>query len=371
MADRNDLGALEKMKQLHPEQCQVIEDAFLLLQNLKIKENFVSELQVERSLKKLWDKIEREKKRKRLYWASAAAACVGVILAISSLLMVGQDGVTDKQQALAMLDSIEHTCNEILLISGNKRAFIPNNQVINQTAQGDIVVGTEKKMRLSDLHEEMIQLIVPMGKRTSIRFNDGTVAWLNSGTKLLYPKAFSGKRRDIYIEGETYIEVEKDQSRPFYVHTKEFDVSVLGTKFNVNAYEGDPGKSVVLVEGSVEVGPENSKYKLLPREGFFCSNNAVAIKKVDTYAYTCWKDGIMQIQNETLDHIFTRLERYYGVNINCDSSISGKKYIGNLNLHATITEVLHNLSLSTSFTFDYNKETNDVNIHRKAKRYSK
>ena len=66
---------------------------------------------------------------------------------------------------------------------------------------------------------------------------------------------------DIYIEGETYLEVEKDQSRPFFVHTKDFDVSVLGTKFNVSAYKEDLQKSVVLVEGSVEVGSDNNKYK--------------------------------------------------------------------------------------------------------------
>lgn len=372
IAARNDLNALAQMLRLHPEQNKVIEDAFILLQNMKVEEVVVSDLQVERSLKGFWNKIERRNSRKRFYWLSTACAvCVSVVLAISLLLFNG-DYVDNKQEILALFDSIQTASDEILIISGNSKVVIPNNEVINQTAQGDFVVGTEKKMKFSDLQDDMVQLIVPVGKRTAVRFNDGTVVWLNAGSKLLYPKKFSENRRDIYVEGETYLEVEKDQSRPFYVHTAEFDVSVLGTKFNVNAYKEEQEKSVVLVEGSVEVGPDADKHRLIPNEGFFYSKNSAIIKKVDTYAYTCWKDGIMQIRNESLEHIFARLGKYYGVSINFDSSISEKKYIGNLNLYESIDEVLHNLSLSTPFTFDYNKELNVVDIHcLKKKRYSK
>ena len=372
IAKENDQEALKQMMHLHPEQCEVIENAFLLLQNMKVEEAVVSDLQVERSLKGFWDRVDRRKNRRRLYWISTAcAACISVILVVSSLLLIGRDYVDNKEEVLALLDSIQSTSNEILIISGGLRTTIPNNEVINQTAQGDFVVGTEKKMKFSDLQGEMIQLVVPVGKRTAIRFNDGTVAWLNAGSKLLYPKTFLEDRRDIYIEGETYLEVEKDQSRPFFVHTKDFDVSVLGTKFNVSAYKEDLQKSVVLVEGSVEVGSDNNKYKLIPKEGFFYAKNSSVVKKVDTYAYTCWKDGIMQIQNEPLEHIFTRLEKYYGVKIIFDSSVSKKKYIGNLNLYDSISEVLHNLSHSTPFTFEYNKETNVVKVYQKKKRYSK
>ncbi len=369
IAKRNDLNALGQLIQLYSEQHVVIEEAFLLLRNIKVDEVAVSDLQVERSLKGFWNRIERRKKRKRIYWVSTAcAACVSVVLVISSLL-IGGDYMENQQEVLAMLDSIQNTSDEILIISGNSKAVIPNNEVINQTAQGDFVVGTKKKLKLSDLQENMIRLVVPVGKRTVIRFNDGTVAWLNAGSKLLYPKKFSKNRRDIYVEGETYLEVEKDQSRPFYVHTAEFDVSVLGTKFNVNAYKEDLEKSVVLVEGSVEVGSDNNKQKLIPKEGIFYNKNSTIIKKVDTYAYICWKDGIMQIRNESLEHIFVRLEKYYGVKMKFDNFMSGKKYTGNLNLYESIDEVLHNLSLSTSFTFDHDKDLNVVNIHNSKKEH--
>lgn len=139
----------------------------------------------------------------------------------------------------------------------------------------------------------------------------------------------------------------------------------------MSAYKEDLQKSVVLVEGSVEVGSDNNKYKLIPKEGFFYAKNSSVVKEVDTYAYTCWIDGIMQIQNEPLEHIFTRLEKYYGVKIIFDSSVSKKKYIGNLNLYDSISDVLHNLSHSTPFTFEYNKETNVVKVYQKKKRYSK
>ena len=99
-------------------------------------DSVVSDLQVERSLKGFWDRVDRRKNRRRLYWISTAcAACISVILVVSSLLLIGRDYVDNKEEVLALLDSIQSTSNEILIISGGLRTTIPNNEVINQKQQ--------------------------------------------------------------------------------------------------------------------------------------------------------------------------------------------------------------------------------------------
>ena len=89
--------------------------------------------------------------------------------------------------------------------------------------------------------------------RSSLTFSDGTKIWVNSGSKVIYPVSFEKKKREIYVEGEVYLDVTHDTSWPFVVRTQQVDVKVLGTSFNVSAYKDDSNMQVTLVEGKVEV----------------------------------------------------------------------------------------------------------------------
>ena len=84
-------------------------------------------------------------------------------------------------------------------------------------------------------------------------FADGSKVWVNAGTRVIYPVEFEKDKREIYVDGEIYIEVARDENRPFYVRTKDMNVRVLGTKFNVTAYESEAIRSVVLAQGCVQV----------------------------------------------------------------------------------------------------------------------
>lgn len=97
------------------------------------------------------------------------------------------------------------------------------------------------------------QIITAKGKRSQLQLSDGTMLWVNSATRVIYPTQFSETEREIYVDGEIYIEVAKENKRKFIVKTKDFSVQVLGTKFNVSSYENNAISKVLLVEGKVSV----------------------------------------------------------------------------------------------------------------------
>ena len=103
-----------------------------------------------------------------------------------------------------------------------------------------------------EVTEYVNQIEVPIGERASLRLSDGTLVWLNSGSRLEYPTHFATDNRQVRLEGEAYFEVQRDESLPFIVQTNTVDVKVLGTKFNVSSYAKEETK-VTLKEGKVQV----------------------------------------------------------------------------------------------------------------------
>lgn len=138
------------------------------------------------------------------------------------------------------------------MVSDQKKIELDNNAQIVYSATGQVQVNSNKLVE-DDIKEEYNQIIVPKGKRSQIVLADNSKIWINSGSKVIYPRAFEGKYREIYVEGEVYLNVTHDTSKPFIVNTSGFEVRVLGTSFNISAYKNQEKAAVVLVEGSVNV----------------------------------------------------------------------------------------------------------------------
>lgn len=324
----------------------------LLTDNMKIEEPEVPEQQIEDDLRRLMKQpAARKRRRFILSTASVAAACAAICLMI--VWGIGNErGMNDNTLAYSLLDSADVKTEDIQIIAGTSQLNIKDSATIKQTDEGGVIVD-EKEITDSFITQtEYLQLVVPFGKRSTVNFSDGTIVWVNSGTTIVYPHQFNKDKREIFVDGEIYLEVAKDKSRPFIVHSKKFDIAVLGTKFNVSSYNNDPTASVVLVEGSVEVLANKTKNKLSPNQGLFYENNIAEIKQVDVYPYICWKDGVMKLNGESLDVIFNRLARYYRVEFEYDRKIANERYKGKLNLSESIDNILYNLSLATDFTYE-------------------
>ena len=195
---------------------------------------------------------------------------------------------------------------------------------------------------------EFSRLVVPKGKRSKIVLSDGTTLYVNSGTKVIYPHHFTDKVREIYVNGEVYLEVAHNPKQPFIVRTDEIAVRVTGTKFNVQAYEEDAQTQVVLASGGVQIIPNNhlGKTDLEPSQLYDYSEGRTSVKHVDVERYISWVDGLIYVEDERLDLLMIKLSRYYGEEILFDTELGDQRCTGKVYLKDNLADVLNGLTFS-------------------------
>jgi len=164
------------------------------------------------------------------------------------------------------------------------------------------------------------ELIVPNGKQFKVQLSDGSLIFVNSGSKLRFPVSLNRKKtRDVFLEGEAFFEVKKNMAAPFIVHTKDMNVQVLGTKFNVSSYQNDKNTSVVLKEGSVgitkssEIFDKKRGIVITSGEQVILKDETFSVNKVSIEKYVAWKDGYLFFENDKFEDIIKKLERYYNI----------------------------------------------------------
>lgn len=298
---------------------------------------------IEQSLEDLKNNYQIQHKRRKLWLYTASAAASLLIAALSINFLYSPNSYDWDMLATSLLnDSIPHQDKEITLITQNDRMKLSNEASLEYKKNGTLQVNKEDVTKESPVRhkEKLNHIIVPKGKRATITFSDGTSMYINSGSHVIYPSDFDKNKREILLEGEVYLEVAKDPKRPFFVKTKDFDVKVLGTTFNVSAYKDDAIASVVLVEGKVEVDNNNQKTTIRPNEKIAITHGESTVSIVDVNEYISWKDYIMLFAEHRVGDVFTRLSRYYGVHIECDPSIASYPVSGKLDLKSGINNSL-------------------------------
>ena len=179
--------------------------------------------------------------------------------------------------------------------------------------------------------------------------------FLNSGSEIRYPEAFGEGRREVFLKGEAWFEVAKDSEREFWVRTGMMDVKVLGTSFNVNAYEKLGKVAMTLVEGSVEVACVGKSFRIVPGEQFVYDKNSreADVRMVDTEQYTSWKDGYYKFRQTTLEEIMTTLSIWYEVNVFYQNeSAKQVEFTGKVKRYEDIRVLLDKFEQTENVTFD-------------------
>ena len=159
---------------------------------------------------------------------------------------------------------------------------------------------------------------VPAGQRINMTLTDGTNVWLNARTSLTYPVKFSKKNRQVILDGEAYFEVAKDKTKPFIVQTNKYNVEVLGTKFDVNAYSETGEFETTLMSGSVRVASTSDpaqKLTLKPNNKVYLQDGELHVSVVDDFNPYRWKEGLICFKNESFTSIMKDFEKYYGLTI--------------------------------------------------------
>lgn len=165
------------------------------------------------------------------------------------------------------------------------------------------------------VNADLIEQYVPIAEMTRLTLPDGTEVQMNSTTTLLYPEQFTGESRSVYLIGEANFKVTKNEKQPFIVKSNDFQVTALGTEFNMKVYPGDPAFSATLLSGSVEVRFNNltSALILKPSEQFTYNKQTKeeTISHPDIDEVTAWQRGELVFKSTTLKEIITVLERKY------------------------------------------------------------
>ncbi|WP_294081399.1 FecR family protein [Proteiniphilum sp. UBA5384] len=292
--------------------------------------------------------IAQRRKRKTLtYWLSGAASVL-LLLAVNQVFkpFVRQDsGLWDFVNTnLLPVDSASKDIQ--LYVSGDQLVTIEEKEA-DITYNTDSIQVTGKS--LAEVNTtDYSRLIVPKGKRSKLTLSDGTTLHVNSGTKVVYPNRFMGDKREIYVNGEVFLDVTPNQKQPFIVRTDEITVRVMGTKFNVLAYEEDAGTQVVLASGAVRItsNEHSEKIDLTPSQLYDYKAGQASVTQVDVEKYISWIQGILYVEDERLDILMTRLSRYYGEDIIFDEGLINQKCTGKVDLKNDLGEVLNGLTFS-------------------------
>lgn len=214
--------------------------------------------------------------------------------------------------------------------------------------------------------ESYSTLAIPKGGEYQLVLSDGSKIWLNSDSRLRFPSSFHGNKRIVYLEGEAYFEVAHRTEQPFIVSTKEMDIQVLGTKFNVKAYNDDHLVSTTLVSGSVRTSCNQSEQSvvLLPNEQciFDPAQNTLETRPVNPQAFLGWVQGRFIFENETLGEIMKQLSRWYDVEIIYRKpQLAQYHFTGNVDRFDNISTLLQMIEKTYNITFNINGRTIVVN----------
>ncbi|RPE12671.1 DUF4974 domain-containing protein [Chitinophaga lutea] len=161
-------------------------------------------------------------------------------------------------------------------------------------------------------------LTTPVGGQYRITLPDGTGVWLNAGSSLRYPTAFTGHARNVELTGEAYFEIAKDASKPFFVRAdNQLTIEVLGTRFNVQAYADDQRITTTLLQGAVNVRKDGQAKLLAPgQQAVSIGDNTVSVlHDADTESAVAWKNGLFRFDEANIETVMKQLSRWYGISV--------------------------------------------------------
>lgn len=287
--------------------------------------------------KKLLAQIRKEKSQRSLFtiktiykYAAIAVLFLSVGYFYQNFFATPSGEVTPKEEFVIL--ETEDGSKKVISEDGTIKILDTDGNVVGNQNGNQLVYGSDNSLESIEYHT----LNVPYGKRFQLLLSDGTNVHLNAGTTLKYPVQFiEGQQRKVYLSGEAYFDVRRNEASPFIVNSDELNVEVLGTQFNVSSYPEDSSSEVVLVEGSVNLftgdASTTSTNQVLLEPGFVGAldknSNNIVTREVVTSIYTSWIHGELVFRNMTFSNILKKMERHYNVEIeNRNLELSNEKF---------------------------------------------
>jgi transmembrane sensor len=235
---------------------------------------------------------------------------------------------------------------KILLDSAQNGNIVSGNSKIKK--QGAVLVYDGSKVLKEQTIATYNTLSTPKGGQYQLVLPDGSKVWLNASSSIHFPTAFIGKERNVELTGEAYFEIAKNKEKPFHVNVNGIQIEVLGTHFNVNAYDDEGAVNTSLLEGSVKIKKGTVSGLLKPgQQGVLKTNsNNLQIKSADMNEVIAWKNGLFQFDGADIKTIMREIGRWYDVQIEYTGMVPDRRFEGKISRDAQLSDVLKILELS-------------------------
>ncbi len=195
-------------------------------------------------------------------------------------------------------------------------------------------------------------LSTPRGGQFRLILPDGSRIWLNAASSITYPLVFTGRERKVAVSGEVYMEIAKDAARPFKVAVNGMEVAVLGTRFNINAYNDEEMMRTTLLDGAVQVRRGKETWVLQPGQQIQLKpdNNAQLTMDVDTAAVVAWKDGQFSFNDDDISAIMRQVQRWYNAEVVYENK-APQHFVGTIPRDVPVSKLLTMLELTGRLRF--------------------
>lgn len=345
------------------------------------------QVEPEQEWQKLWSQIQKdhhpitEKKKidRRVWYSMAAGVCV--LMALAGGILLQQ---RNEKKSVTPMTQVEHIGKRHaqLIVSTGEILNLSQEEIYQKAVDGTLITNDTLKLLSyqssagktntigthapEKINKETVYhtLRVPAGADYQVTLADGTKVWLNCESTLRYPVEFGDEKREIYLDGEGYFEVNKAAEWPFIVNTEQIQVKVTGTKFNVKSYSTESIAHTTLVEGSVWTYTDQTQVQLNPSEQFRYDKETgkTSVQKVDTELYTGWIEGMFVFRNQRLEDVMSDLARWYNMTIFYSTAETKEIRIStNLNRYKNIDDLLEIINESGKVVAA--RKDNTITIH--------
>ncbi len=316
-------------------------------------------------------------------WTKVAAAVVLTVVSTAVYRLAGHRSVINQPvTATCKQDITPGSDKAVLTLANGQRILLDDakqgqlaNQsgfIVSKTATGQIVytaakTGPDKAAKTGPDKNaapaggmDFNIITTPRGGQFQVVLPDGTHVWLDAASSLKYPIAFTGPQREVQLSGQAFFQVAGDKTKPFKVVSRCNDqtqtVEVLGTSFNINAYQDETYIRTTLLEGEVrvdgEVAGRNLQKKLRPGQQTVLDNKGLLMQEADTEEAIAWKNGYFVFDEETLASVMRKISRWYDVEVEYkDKTLLPRRFNGTVSRYAHVSQVLKVLELTQAAHF--------------------
>ena len=326
---------------------------------------------------RVWKRITLtlENRRKRLYlWGMRVASMVVVLIGIIFVWQIQQKSTVEFVPVASVLQAESGSPKAILVMNTGETIELKKGEtrrVANIFGVG-VIQDSTGGVRFEDrgeMEEEIGKstIVVPEKGEYFVALGDGTKVWINSGSELEFPNRFCGDIREVKLKGEAYFEVASNPQKLFYVLAGETKVRVLGTAFNVLAYQDDLQTEVALLRGKVSFDVADKAYVLTPGEIATLDRESgkTIIRKGDVAAIVDWKAGRFNFEDMPLEKLTVKLSRWYGVTFIFDDEEAKKlRFSGAVTKYRTLDYMLGMIEKTTDVSFELKEDKVVVSLRK-------